>query len=349
MDLATELAMTCLRLKQAGDEGLPAVRGRFEESARKEKLLRAHAERLRALSRAREEREDTSASGYAQTGLGRLLPIPHTGPEALLRLPLTGLGAYLGYQHGKSYEPLDPNEVKRVFSPASSPKKDKGGGAPGGPPGGPPSSGASPIERRLRDLYVDIRGTHPAQVAKLQTPELELLMRKLRLSSGEALSGALAGERRLPDLPMTPDKIRRAWGERALDVTKGEHAALRQEIENVFGAKNIGRVRGEVANVMGQTATKPGPIAELIPKIRWHGVGGALAGAGLVGALTGLPFAIRALLQKHKGGEGAERARAEAQEAIEQAENMSEGRGRLLAKLQARRDPEGLEAARAGA
>jgi hypothetical protein len=341
MDLATELATICVLAKEAADDPL-AVREQFEGAARKEQLLRTHAERLRALAKRRAAREDESAGGYVQTGLERMLPIPYTSTEALLRAPAVGLGALLGYQHGGTYEPIDPGDLKRTFTPAgdSGASKGKGKGAPApvaGTPGTPKTPPSTPLELRLEELRAQ-------KMPNVGSAELSKLLQKLRLESGAALSGALAGDRRIPDYPTTIDKMRTAWKDRTLDVSKAQHAQLRSEIEKVLGP--IGGVRQEVKNVIRQTPMKVGPIKELIPKINWHGVGGGLLGAGIGSAISGLPFAVRALWQKSQGGEGAVRARGEAQEATEQAEDLAAKRDRLLARLKAlkeRRDPEGIE------
>jgi hypothetical protein len=346
MDLATELATICVLAKEGVDETL-AVREQFEGASRKEQLLRAHAERLRALAKRRSAREDESLGGYAQTGFERLLPIPHTGAEALARLPLMGLGGLLGYQHGKTYEPLDPGDLKRVFSPVDSgggKGKGKGKGEPALPPdqpGTPKTPPTTPLELKLEELRASRELQQPPAGSK---GDLTKLLKGLRLESGEAISGALAGERRLPDLPLTIDKMRAAWKGRTLDVSKVEHAQLRDSIEKVLGP--VGGVKREVSNVIRQNPMKVGPIKEMIPKINWHGVGGGLLGMGAMGLATGLPFAINALLKKRHGGEGAVRARGEAQEAVEQSEDLAAKRDRMLAKLKAlkeRRDPEGIE------
>jgi len=54
---------------------------------------------------------------------------------------------------------------------------------------------------------------------------------------------------------------------------------------------------------------------------------------GAASALTGIPLAIRALLQKSKGGESAVRARAEAERLIDEAKGMRGLRAKLLASL----------------
>jgi hypothetical protein len=327
MNLAEELATTCVLAKEAAETDPLAVREQFESAARKETLLRAHAERLHALAKRRTTREDESALGYAQTGMERLLPIPYTGMEALLRAPVIGAGAYLGQRYGGSIEPLDPAEVKRVFAPAG----DEDGRARSSSGG----RGKSPLDKQLRLLSRKSTG-------------LASVFRKLKLQSGDDLSEALRGGDRLPS----------SFADLKTVLTGGalepggtpEQQRLANLFKRKFGGTNA--VRREVENVIAQTAKKPGAIAEMVPSFSRHKLLGGLGGVALASAISGLPFAVRALWQKSQGGEGAVRAREEAQGTIEQARDLASKRDQLLSRLAAlkeRRDPEGIEAAKVSA
>jgi len=117
MRLSEELARTCV--EKRAQPGLEDTRTHFEDLAQQEELLRSHADRLKDLSRERSLREDRSLGGYASTGISRLTPIPHTGTEALLRLPLIGAGGLAGYLAGKAVEPFDTADLLRTLRPAS--------------------------------------------------------------------------------------------------------------------------------------------------------------------------------------------------------------------------------------
>lgn len=125
MDLATELATTCVKAaathKWLPEDGLPTVtrkqsnikvfakkalelpemRDQFERLSNEEHAARGYADRLKSLADSRAGREDMSAGGYVSTGVNRLLPVPHTGTEALIRLPAIGAAGIAGSIAGR--------------------------------------------------------------------------------------------------------------------------------------------------------------------------------------------------------------------------------------------------------
>lgn len=114
MDLATELATTCVKAAHAWrvEDGLPTItrnqgnykvalelpemRDQFERLSNEEHAARGYADRLKSLADSRAAREDMSPGGYASTAVNRLLPVPHTGTEALIRLPMIGAAGVAG-------------------------------------------------------------------------------------------------------------------------------------------------------------------------------------------------------------------------------------------------------------
>ena len=118
MQLSKELASLCVMTKIAyGDVG--DLRSKFESLAGQEGVLRRHVERLEALGREREMRQDPSWGGAASEAVGRALPIPHSGGEALVRGGVMGAGGIGGYLAGKRFEPFDIEDLTRVLRPAA--------------------------------------------------------------------------------------------------------------------------------------------------------------------------------------------------------------------------------------
>lgn len=116
-----------------------------------------------------------------------------------------------------------------------------------------------------------------------------------------------------------------AWELKGLRSTEvGE--PLAKILNRSEGSRKI--VRGELVNVAKQLGEK----FEL-PR-RWT-LGGGIAGAVAGGALAGLPFAVKALYDKYRGGEGAVSARSKAQEALEEANALSRQREHLLKRIRA--------------
>lgn len=147
-------------------------------------------------------------------------------------------------------------------------------------------------------------------------------------------SGPLHSEALLKDMRTMPgEEIADAFKERHLPFSGGRGKALRGRLVNTVGEQNMGRLRSAIGNLVRQTAPKDGVAAKGFSKFR---VGGAIGGALAGGALAGLPFAIRALLQKRKGGEAAVRARNQSSNALQKAEGESQHREDILNKLPAK-------------
>lgn len=159
MDLATELATTCVKAAAAHkwlpEDGLltvtreqsnikvfakkalelPEMRDQFERLSNEEHAARGYADRLKSLADSRASREDMTPGGYVATGVNRLLPVPHTGTEALVRLPVIGAAGFAGSIAGRHAQDgrfassvgkmlkATPGELQTLF---------RGGGALGG-------------------------------------------------------------------------------------------------------------------------------------------------------------------------------------------------------------------------
>ncbi len=164
---------------------------------------------------------------------------------------------------------------------------------------GPDISGA--VEKRITGL-----GGDPARTKEL--------LSKLVTTPGEEISGAL----RRPIPMVTP---------------RGNSQALRGEFSGLVSEGNMGKLQKAIGNLVRQTGGEGKAVAGGMSKYR---LGGAAGGALLGGAAIGVPFAIRALLQKRHGGEAAVRARNMAGGATGKAEGEFKHREDLLSKLPAK-------------
>ena len=88
---------------------------------------------------------------------------------------------------------------------------------------------------------------------------------------------------------------------------------------------HAGTIREELANTAKQLKDFKSPK-------RWR-VGGSIAGAIAGGAVTGLPFAIKAVFDKLRGGEGALNAKAKMEESIAQSQELQHQREKMLRQL----------------
>lgn len=273
MTLAEELARNCLTRQKRADD-LTGARDEFEGSALREQALREHAQRLEELASSRASREDTSPAGYAGTAAKRLMPIPHTGGEAAVRLPAMAAGAIAGHHFGKQFEPMSGTNLEQVFRPDS-----------------------KSIEGLGKQLGSLSGGKDPSA-----------LLSELQVTPGNQISDALR-QRHIPGMPRPG-------------------AEMRSKLVGHVGEPNMGRLRSAIGRHID-------PEAALKGGLKRYGVGGAIGGALGAGAIAGLPFIIRALLQKRHGGEAAVRARGQAGEASQKAEGESQHREDILNKLPA--------------
>jgi hypothetical protein len=140
----------------------------------------------------------------------------------------------------------------------------------------------------------------------------DVLLRGLSEASGEETANTLQ-EKRWP------------WQHRTKTLKN-------QDIVNKTVRGGVGHLREEVANLARQ-GSKKGPVTETLSNLRRGRTGGAIGGALLGTAAVGLPFALRALLQKGQGGEAAVRARGRAEEAGEQAEQAATGREKIVGQV----------------
>lgn len=105
--------------------------------------------------------------------------------------------------------------------------------------------------------------------------------------------------------------------------------AIRQELQGLIGEEKIPQFQ----KVLGNLIRQHGPAEKVAPALSKYRVGGAIGGALLGGAALGLPFAARALWQKHQGGEAAVRARNQAKDTMGKADTEFQHREDLLNKL----------------
>lgn len=304
-DVAYKLASLCVMSKAAAPADPRKTRDDFESSAEKEKVLRRHAGRLGDLAKRRADEEDTSPAGYAGTTVGRMMPIPHTGAEALVR----GAGGLAGYHVGKQFETPNQDAIKRVFSGGRS---------------APMSRAVDAIARNAAMSSDDARG----------------LMDHLSTQSPGTLKEVFGGtQRRMPTLNEVGSRVtnlgkarslgdlgRRAKGVFTMPASQKPMSEsgrtlrdhLHSNVDN-FARRNIS---SELKNVLN--SSKDLPAASKLP--RYLG-----AGAGVLAA--GVPFAARALYQKHMGGEAAVRARSQMNKAISAADSEANQREKMLSTL----------------
>jgi hypothetical protein len=163
----------------------------------------------------------------------------------------------------------------------------------------PGSKGLSGFEEGLRTL--GRKGLTQAEASPL--------VKDLAVTPGSTISDALK-ERHIPGLPRPGAGIRSRLVERVGEEGMPGLRALTNKLTQ--GAA------GEKGAVGGFKGMRMGGM-----------VGGALAG----GAVAGLPFVIRALMQKRHGGEAAVRARSQSSHMLQNAEGQANHREELLNKL----------------
>lgn len=280
-------------------ERLQVLRQEFEDAVEQETLARRHSKWWEEAARARALGEDRTVGGYIGSAAERMLPIPHTGTEALVRLPLVGLGGYFGHRLGSRIEPIPSSEILRAVRPVLE-----------GDRANPPL---------LRNLEEALRhNPHPA----FGVTAGQAMFDRLQQMDPESLSQALR-----QTSVRTPGWMGERFGNRDIPIWPRPSSPEVQQIRQALGP-DIDIVRREIKNVLSQTAEK-----SLSSRVRPFRIGGTLAGLGAASALTGIPLAVRALLQKSQGGESAVRAKSEAKRLTGQAEEMQKLRERLLKEL----------------
>lgn len=169
-----------------------------------------------------------------------------------------------------------------------------------------------PAERKGRLPFE--RNVHEVLKARGKRVNMEDLIRTLRKHTPEEVSSAL----RMKVIPFR---------------TQTAHQ-LRKSLLDKLGPEGVSLLRRELRSVAKDTASKD-LLATMTQGLRPHRLGGALVGAAAGGALTGIPFALRALYLKRTGGEAAARARAEMESTLQQAEQTAGKREELLKGLSA--------------
>lgn len=134
----------------------------------------------------------------------------------------------------------------------------------------------------------------------------------------------------IDELGVTPGhQISDALRERAFPGMSRPGADLRKKFVDLAGGEsNMPKLRSAIGRHIA-------PEKDVVSRMSRYGLGGAVGGALGAGAIAGLPFVIRALLQKRHGGEAAVRARGQAAEATQKAEGESQHREDILNKLPA--------------
>jgi len=317
VDLVQELAELYLAASEKTAEDPAAVREQFEESAGKERAHRTYADKLRALAARRSAEEDTSPKGYLQTGVKRLAPVPHTGGEAVVR-GLGGVaGGILGHHMGQQTEKLPAEDILKTLTQYGREVKEP-------PPAEAATLGAGTLEGhkpkipgedllKRTKLMENLEGLQSAGGVP-ETADLHDLLKKMRRSAPEDVATAVRARDVLP----SNKNVIRLRNTIKTNLGSGGRATMRRELENVIG----GGAKG--GKGLAETA-----VAAIKPRRLAGAAGGVLAGS----VLAGLPFAVRALLQKRHGGEAAVAARNKAEEETGRAESEAAGREKLLGQL----------------
>ncbi len=94
MKLSDILATRCIQVKQAALNP-DVARDEFENLGAKERVARSMADRYKTIAKDRADEE--SEKSPLQTATDRLYPVPHTGTEALVRMPLIGAAGIAGH------------------------------------------------------------------------------------------------------------------------------------------------------------------------------------------------------------------------------------------------------------
>jgi hypothetical protein len=300
-DLALILAQACVSSQTKKADYLPELRGlrsQFESSTAKERALRSYAKDLEDLASRRSIEEDRSLGGYVDTAAKRLAPIPQTFGEATWRLPaigLAGVGGYIGGQQLEETDPVGLNKLRTIDPDA------------------------------LHSVMTDA-ATNPDGKNQL----LKILQGHNEQHNPGLDSGTL--QKNLSELAReAPTDVAAILQEHSALPLNGKQKSLKELLSATLGGEqHIPMMRSQIMNQIGKGEKSPGPLAELMPEFKPYRVGGALTGLAMGSAMTGIPLALRALWQKHQGGEAAVRARNKMRTAIEQAEAEQKSREGLL-------------------
>jgi hypothetical protein len=367
VELSEELARTCITVKRAADPR--EIRDQFEALAREEEGLRERAGRWENIAARRAAREE---GGYASTLVGRTLGLPRSLGELLFRGGSAGLGAYAGGRVGKElgehYARIPSGSITPLFTQAV----EKGEMKPTAIQQRLFSSiepsintaadavhmqvlrDAYPglediLKREGRSLRSFVEGINDPEAHTTQTSQhakriadafrtkerarFDRLFRDMSEMDPTVVSKALSKDMlaRVPRVEQAREAITSRLGEPIAKNIPGiegsDTAALRQRLIAEFGDENMPTVRRMIRNALEEAKLPSGAG-------RW-GQTGKWLGAGAGAVASGLPFAAYALWAKHKGGERAQIARAEARRLLGQAEGKSTAREELLKSLEA--------------
>jgi hypothetical protein len=111
----------------------------------------------------------------------------------------------------------------------------------------------------------------------------------------------------------------------------GDEERAAKVIRSRLGEHRVEILREELGNMASQLQKD-----KLLPTFRGGRWLGGAAGLALGTALTGLPFALRAMALKSQGGDAAVRSRARMQASLSEAEEASKARERILRALEAK-------------
>ena len=338
MDLVTALATACVRNQMTKRADPAKSRLHFEESARRENVLRSYAENLKNQAIQREENDIASGKGTLRTGLERLLvPVPRTGTEALLRGGAVAGGAYLGHSIGKQLEHPPESLVKSILLSSG-----KGGGIakdlgidlsrvvgksvpkPAAMPGfNEWSSLGSPLSSAVDSGAKATTETARSAIANMPSGELlKALHLKKELPSWDSVKSTVSGLKG----DGIGSTVKNVWDKVKGGVklpTAGDPPATNP----IFGDVNTKQIGESIKSHIARDKELAGQVSHA--PSRWGAVGGAVAGA----ALSALPYALYAMYAKRHGGEGALRSKNKARKAEGQANNEQRMRERLLQNL----------------
>lgn len=366
MELSEELARTCVAVKYAAD--LREIRDQFEALSSEEEGLREHAKRWENIATRRAAKEEGGIGGYASTALGRFFGLPRSALELAGRGLATGAGAYaggqLGSELGEHYARIPSESIPSLF--IGKPDKATKGALPKAvtpiaqqrlfssiEPGinaqaeqilldqlkkHYPSGSVkwlsslaktNPAAKAIYDRSLDIAETWKSR----ERDKFNQLFRDLSETNPEIVSAALAKDplAKVPFATRARKAITGYLGDPVARNIPGIESVdvdpIRQRIIAQFGEENMPSVRRVLKHTLDEMEL-PSGAGKWKSRGRW-------AGAGAGALLSGLPFVASALWSKHKGGERAQMAKAEARRLLDQAAYKGTQREELLNSLEA--------------